>query len=258
MLEVKNLAYSYNKKRTVLKDVNLAVNKGDILCLLGPNGTGKTTLLRSILGLNKIAKGEILLNNKSILSLSQKDKAKLMAYVPQALTMSFPYEVLEVVIMGRTPHLKSGMAPSSKDIEISKESLNVLDIEHLSTRSFNEISGGERQMVFVARAIAQQAKILIMDEPTANLDYGNQVRMLRVVNSLAEQGYGILMTSHFPDHAFLACNKVALLKDGKVSKYGLPEEVVTSQSLSELYGTPICVSSALVNGESQNVCIPLI
>lgn len=257
MLEVKELAYNYNNKKEVLKNVNLSLSAHDILCLLGPNGTGKTTLLRSILGLNKIKKGEVLLNGKNLFKIPPVQRAKMMAYVPQALTMSFPYRVDEVVLMGRTAHLGYGMPPSKEDEEISEQSLEVLGISHLADRSFNEISGGERQMAFVARAIAQRARILIMDEPTANLDYANQIRMLRVVNELSKKGYAILMTSHFPDHGFLACNKVALLKGGRVLEYGKPKEVITTKTLTNLYDTPVCVSTAMVEGEPKSVCIPL-
>lgn len=259
MLEVNGLAFSYSEDKSILKDVSLSLEEHDILCLLGPNGTGKTTLLRCLLRLSKFKKGKVSVLGEDIMNLSSKERAKAMAYVPQAVTMSFPYEVIEVVLMGRVAHLSRGRRPSSEDKEIALNALESLGITHLKNKFFNEISGGERQMVLVARAIAQRAKILIMDEPTANLDFGNQVRMLKVIKSLSEKGYGVLMTSHFPDHAFLACNKVALLKGGTVIAKGVPEEIVTSESLSSLYETPICVTSAEINENKDKikVCIPI-
>lgn len=259
MLKVKNLAFSYGNNLDILKDVSLEVKAHDILCLLGPNGTGKTTLLRCLLNLTKPKSGEVLVLGRYIKSLTVKERAKSLAYVPQAVAMSFPYEVIDVVLMGRTAHLQKGKAPSKEDEKICLESLESLGITYLRNKYFNEISGGERQMVLVARAIAQKAKILIMDEPTANLDYGNQVRMLKVINLLASKGYAILMTSHFPDHAFLACNKVALLKDGSIFEVGKPDKVVTSENLTNLYGTPICVTSAEINQSKKTtkVCVPI-
>lgn len=258
MLTVNDLAYSYSPKREILRKVNFSIESNDILCLLGPNGTGKTTLLRCILGLNRINKGEVIINGKNLKDMPQKERAKLMAYVPQAYTLSFPYSVIEVVLMGRTAHLVNGRRPSKKDLNIAYGALESLGILHLKDRLFNEISGGERQMVLVARAIAQRAKILIMDEPTANLDYGNQVKMLKVVNELSDLGYAILMTSHFPDHAFLACNRVALLKGGEIISRGTPEEIVTSENLTSLYDTSIFVTNADVDGDVKKVCIPII
>lgn len=258
MLNVKGLSFRYTQDRTVLEDISLSLKANDILCLLGPNGTGKTTLLKCLLKISKFQSGEVLLEGRSIKGISPRERAKIMAYVPQAAVMSFPYEVNEVVLMGRTAHLPMGKKVNLIDKDIASSALQMLGISHLKYRHFNEISGGERQMVLIARAIAQESKILIMDEPTANLDYGNQVRMLKVIKRLATKGYGILMTSHFPDHAFLACNKVALLKGGSIIAMGKPEEIVTSENLTKIYGTSICVTTAKFNEEeNKRVCIPI-
>ncbi len=182
-----------------------------------------------------------------------------MAYVPQASTISFPYEVEEIVMMGRTTHLKLGSSPSRKDREICLQALESLGISHLRTKTFSKMSGGERQMVLLARAMAQQAQILVMDEPTANLDYSNQVKILQLINHLSEEGYSILMTSHFPDHAFLACDKVLLMRDGYIMGRGCPDEAVTSESLSSLYNSKVCVTRAtLYPDETETkVCVPV-
>lgn len=259
MLTVQGLKFYYHPDITILKDISLELAGHDILCLLGPNGTGKTTLLRCLLALNKIKGGSIEIDGCDLSKISAKNRAKMMAYVPQATSMAFPYEAREMVLMGRVAHLPTGGRPTHKDRELADEAMERLGILHLRRSQFNEISGGEKQMVLVARALAQQARIMIMDEPTANLDYSNQVRMLKVIKSLAEQGYSILMTTHLPDHAFLACNKVALMRDGLLMAQGLPDEVLTSENLSKLYAAPVCVTKAALHpweGEAK-VSIPI-
>jgi iron complex transport system ATP-binding protein len=259
MLKVENLRFYYNKDHEIIKDLSFDLKERDILCLLGPNGTGKTTLLRCLLALNKPVAGTIQVDGFNITRTTSRKLAKYLAYVPQASSMAFPYEAEEIVLMGRIAHLNLGASPTRKDREICYEAMECLGISHLRTKSFNKMSGGERQMVLVARAMAQQAKILIMDEPTANLDYSNQVKILQIINQLSEQGYSILMTSHFPDHAFLACNRVILMKDGVVMACGTPDNVVTSDSLSNLYQTQVCVTEAtLYPGDTiTKVCIPI-
>ncbi|MBU5434626.1 ABC transporter ATP-binding protein [Pseudoflavonifractor sp. MSJ-37] len=259
MLSIEHLRYWYQPGRPVLEDVSFALEGGDILCLLGPNGTGKTTLLRCLLGLSQAKGGEVVLDGQSLSHLSHRGRAKRLAYVPQSTAMAFPYEVREVVLMGRVPHLPPGASYRQADHDTVAEALDRLQIGHLARRKFQELSGGERQMVLVARALAQQANYLVMDEPTANLDYGNQVKILRVVDELAQSGYGILMTSHYPDHAFLVCTKAVLMRDGRVMAWGAPGDVVTTEALTALYQTPVCVSTASVDGMPPvPVCVPLL
>ncbi|SHI18720.1 iron complex transport system ATP-binding protein [Sporobacter termitidis DSM 10068] len=259
MLEVRDVSFYYRPDRPILRDISLELRSGDILCLLGPNGTGKTTLLRCILSLNKIKGGSIALEGQELSKVSAKKRAEMMAYVPQASSVTFPYEAGEIVLMGRVAHLALGSRPTEKDRRRAEEAMDKLEISHLSRYQFNEMSGGEKQMVLVARAVAQQARILIMDEPTANLDYCNQVKMLKVIKVLAEQGYAILMTSHFPDHAFLACSKAVLMRDGVIMAQGMPEEVVTTENLTALYSTPVCVAEAKLDSKDTvtKVCIPV-
>lgn len=257
MLEIEHLQFSYKKNVPVLRDVSFSANKGDILCLLGPNGTGKTTLLRCILGLQKPKQGQIHLNGEDILNISPKKRAKLMAYVPQSSALSFPYSVCDAVLMGRLSHINVGARHSAQDKQVVMECLEKLQIAHLAECSFQELSGGERQMVLVARGLAQQSPVLIMDEPTANLDYSNQIKILKTIRALAAQGYTILMTSHFPDHAFLACTVAVLMSGGLVAACGTPDEVVTTENLSKLYQANVCVSTANIAGKMTKVCMPL-
>lgn len=258
MLEIKNLQYWYKAERTVLRDVSFTVPSGDIVCLLGPNGTGKTTLLRCLLGLYTPKGGTVMLDGKDLNSLTNRERAKRMAYVPQSSALAFPYEVREVVLMGRVAHLSPGAAHRDTDREAVRGALERLKLTNLSRRRFQELSGGERQMVLVARALAQQSAYLVMDEPTASLDYGNQVRILNTIKHLADEGYGILMTSHYPDHTFLAGTRAVLLRDGTVMSEGTPDKVVTTESLTALYETPVEVSEAIAAHEKTKVCIPLL
>lgn len=258
MLQVEDLRFSYRRKREVLRGVTFSVDSGDILCLLGSNGTGKTTLLRCLLGLSKPDSGRIFVDGTDLGRLSVKQRARFMAYVPQSTSIAFPYKAFEVVMMGRVSRLAPGAGHSREDKEAVERALERLQISHLAECRYQEMSGGERQMVLVARALAQESRLLVMDEPTANLDYHNQVKILAAIRYLSSQGLGILMTSHYPDHAFLACSKVALMKNGVISACGNPDEVVTSESLTALYDTPVHVGQTSVGSLSIKTCIPLL
>jgi len=257
-LEIKNAVCGYGLN-TVVDGISVKVESGEILCLLGPNGVGKTTFFKTILGFLKLISGEITLNDENIQKFSKKNLAKAIGYVPQAHTPSFPYKVLDVVVMGRTAHLGMFSSPSKRDVKIAEEALETLDVSFLKDRIYTEISGGERQMVLIARALTQQAEILVMDEPTSNLDFGNQVKVLAQINKLAKMGLGIIMTSHFPDHAFLCSTKVALLQNNNVFTVGSVEQVVTEENLKAAYGVNVkIISSINRQGKTIKSCVPLI
>jgi iron complex transport system ATP-binding protein len=260
-IAVEGLCFNYPKHPNLLNGISFSLAEGDVLCLLGPNGTGKTTLLRCLLGINKISRGKIWVGNREVHKISARELARMVAYVPQAANMVFPYQVIDLVLMGRSPHIGIMSVPAEKDMEVAREALFKAGIAHLENALFSEISGGERQLVLIARALAQQSEILIMDEPTASLDYGNQARILEIINELSRQDYAIIMTTHFPDHAFLACNKVAILKGGKILALGAPDEIVTENNLSALYAASIKVVAAKIFDDPPKevkVCIPLL
>lgn len=258
MLEIADVSFRYHRHREILKGVTLSVDAGDILCLLGSNGVGKTTLLRCLLGLQKPTSGSITMDGIDIASMQPKQRARYLAYVPQSSSLAFPYEAKEVVLMGRVSRLRGGASHSSADKAAAMGAMERLQIAHLADRRYQELSGGEKQMVLVARALAQESQLLVMDEPTANLDYHNQVKILAAIKYLSSQGLSILMTSHYPDHAFLACSKVALMNDGRIVRCGAPDNVVTSENLTELYDTPVRVMYAESGALRIKTCIPLL
>ena len=258
-LQIKNAKCGYLKK-TILENVSFEIGTGDILCILGPNGVGKTTLFKTILGFLKLKGGSILLDGEDINKWSRKEFAKAIGYLPQTHIPPFPYKVRDVVVMGRTAHLGIFSSPSSEDYEIAEKTIDLLGIAHLTDKVYTEISGGERQLVLIARALAQEPKILIMDEPTSNLDYGNQVRVLKHIKELSKRNIGIIMTSHFPDHAFMASTKVLAINGGEEYSIGTSEEVVTSQLLQKIYNIRVQINTVVdrMNNDTLKVCVPIL
>lgn len=257
-LEIKHASCGYGQK-LVVEDLSIKLESGEILCLLGPNGVGKTTLFKTILGFLKLKGGQILLDGENVQGWSRRRLAKAMGYVPQAHTPPFPFKVIDVVVMGRTAHLGLIGSPSRVDLAIAEEALEILNVSFLKDRIYTEISGGERQMVLIARALAQQPKILVMDEPTSNLDFGNQIRVLEQINRLSRRGLGVIMTSHFPDHAFLCSTRVALMQRNNVFTIGSADEVITEENLKAAYGIAVkIINTVNETGEQIKACIPLL
>jgi iron complex transport system ATP-binding protein len=253
LMEVSNASFSYDGKLNIFENINFSVEKGDIFCILGANGTGKTTLIKCINGLMKLSTGNVLINNQNILSLKQNEIAKNIGYIPQIHNSTFPFSVLDVVLMGRSPHLEMFASPGEKDIKIAENSLKTLNIEYMRDTPYTEISGGEQQMVFLARILTQQPSILLLDEPTSHLDFGNQMRTLNIIEKLAKNGLSIVMSSHFPDQAFISANKVALMKGKGFLDIGSPEEVITEENMEEIYNIQV----KIVDIEHRKACIPL-
>ncbi|SEO03055.1 iron complex transport system ATP-binding protein [Paenibacillus sophorae] len=257
MLEVENLSCGYGSQ-PIVKEVSFSVRSGEIMCLLGPNGAGKTTLFKTLLSFLKPLGGTVKIKGQSTEGWSRQMLARAVGYVPQAHGAPFPFSVFDVVTMGRTAHLGLFAAPSSKDRSIADQALQMLQITALRDRIYTELSGGERQMVLIARALAQQPDILIMDEPTSNLDFGNQIRMLEQIRLLSNRGMTVVMTSHFPDHAFLCSDRVALLRRGLPFLAGSVKEVVTSENLKSAYGIDVEIAElTAATGQNVKTCVPL-
>ena len=251
MLEVENVTCGYGK-REVIHRVSLTLEAGNILCLLGANGSGKTTLFKAILGLLPVTGGRIYFDKKDTAGWSRRKVAQTFAYVPQAHTPPFAFTVRDVVLMARSSHLELFASPGRRDREIAEEALDALNITHLSGARYTELSGGERQMVLIARALAQQAQVLVMDEPASNLDFGNQIRVLNQIKRLAAGGLAMLITTHSPNHAFECASQVAVLKAGNLLAHGCPQDILTESCLEEVYAVPLRIVDV---GGGNKTCI---
>ena len=237
-----DLAVGYRvgkQPRVVADNLNIDLALGEVLCLLGPNGAGKTTLFKTLLGLLPMISGKVLLNGQDAATLSRRQIAREIAYVPQAQALEFAYTAFDLVLMGRSAHLGPFQAPKSNDADRAHAALDLLGVGDLANRPCTEMSGGQRQLVLIARALAQDARILVLDEPTASLDLANRVLVLQRVKALAGQGLGIIMSTHDPDHALEVAHKVSVLARSKQLAYGPTHEVMTSAVLSNAYGLPV-------------------
>ena len=255
-LAAQKLAYGYPGRR-IGNDVTFELNAGEVLCLLGPNGSGKTTLFKTLLGLLPVQGGEVILDGRDLRTLQRDAIARLVSYVPQAHGAFFPYTVLEVVLMGRTAHLGLFAAPSASDHGAALDAIRRMGIAHLADTTYTRISGGERQLVLIARALAQDAQMVVMDEPTANLDFGNQVRVLERIRALAADGIGVLLSTHDPDHTFLCADRVAMLHNGGLLACGVADDVMTTAQLQQLYGVDVVVTEVALGQGTRRVCLPL-
>ena len=235
------------------RDVDVEVRASEVLCLLGPNGSGKTTLFKTLLGLLPAQAGEVLLDGIPITHLSRQEIARRVAYVPQAQTAHFPFRVIDMVVMGRTAHLGLFATPSSLDRRKALDALAGLGIADLAGKEYTRISGGQRQLCLVARALAQDAPAIIMDEPTASLDFGNQVMVLSEVKRLASRNLAVVLSTHDPDHAFSLADRVALLHGGGLVAQGTPNEVLTADQLRAVYHVNVAIERL---SRGQTVCVP--
>lgn len=252
-LEVRNLSFSYGE-HPVLDDVSFSLEDGQVLSVLGPNGVGKSTLFHCILGLLTPQAGEILADGRNIRTLSSRELAQRIAYIPQSHNPAFHFNVLDMVLMGTTAQLGYFSAPGQKQLEQAQTVLEQLGISHLAQRGYAHISGGERQLCLIARAMVQQARILVLDEPSANLDYGNRIRVMQTLRALAKEGYAIIQSTHDPDQAYLYSDRILALCRGKVLAWGTPRETISNSLISRLYGVEVEVCS--LREDTFRVCVP--
>lgn len=255
-IELIDASFSYDGKTDIFTHLNCEITTDNIFCILGPNGIGKSTLLNGIMALNPLTSGRAVLDGRDIKDYPPSELAKKIAYIPQTYHMVFPFKVLDLVLMGRTPHLSDMNKPSKHDYDRVMEAVCELGLEPFLERSCTQLSGGQLQLVMLARAIAQEADFLIMDEPTSHLDYGKQMETLRMMKVMNDRGVGVLFTSHTPDHAFLVCDKVAIMNHGTFERVGAPSEVVSAEVLSEIYNTDIEILSYGPDGGGR-VCVPV-
>ena len=254
-IKVQNLDFAYDRKRQVLKDISFAIDDGKMVCLIGPNGVGKSTLFKTILGLIHCSNGKIYLDGEDTTNMSAAQIARKVAYIPQSSPVTFNYSVFEMVLMGTTAGMSMFAVPEKKERQTAEEAMEKLGISNLKNRGFSYISGGERQLALIARALCQQSKVLIMDEPTANLDYGNSTRVMQHIKELSLGGYTIIQATHQPDQAFMYADEVLAMKDGSIIAQGEPREIITKELIEELYGVQVEIES--LYGDSLRVCVPM-
>ncbi|WP_251554079.1 ABC transporter ATP-binding protein [Neobacillus muris] len=240
VLKIENLSFGY-EKTTIFNHISFEIETGGIFCLFGPNGCGKSTLIECILGSLKPAEGQILLNNQSINKIKPVELAKSIGYVPQSHTKNFPYKVIDVVIMGRAAYTGTFSPPSHEDRLIAERALDTLGLIHLKEKPYTQLSGGQTQLVMLARALTQETPIILMDEPTAHLDFRHELMILEtIVNLIREKNISIIMATHFPNHAFYFENcgistKVALMNNQVFEAVGNPVEVLTEANMLKTF-----------------------
>ena len=256
MLEVKGIHFRHHHlEEDVLRGIGFTARSGEITTLLGPNGSGKTTVLKCIAGFWKPQRGEILFNKKNISNLPYEKRAKMLAIVPQEHEPPFPYSVLDAVLMGRVSHVGLFSSPSRHDYLKAEEAIEAVGISYLREKAYTRVSGGERQLVLIARALAQESPIMLLDEPTSHLDFGNQVSVLNKVRDIARQkGLTVLTTLHDPNMAMLFSDRVVMMSMGNIISDGTPDSVITEENLSRVYSIGVSV----INYNGARVVCPKI
>lgn len=257
-LTVQNGCFSYHRgKDPIFRDIHFSVGSGEVLAILGPNGAGKTTLLRCITGMLKWSRGESLLDGEPIRGMAPRKLWSRMAYVPQARAASSAYTAFETVLLGRSSRLGAFETPGHADVEKATEVMELLGISHLAQKPCSTISGGELQMVLIARALAAEPKVLILDEPESNLDFKNQLVVLDTMSSLAAQGMTCIFNTHYPAHALQRADKALLLCRNGDYAFGPTAQVVTEAAIRRSFGVEAVIGSLETpTGTVQNV-VPL-
>lgn len=256
-LEVSDLVFSYGEA-DVLKSVSFCADRGERIAVLGPNGVGKSTLFRCLLGFLEPKRGSVKIAGRDVRDYSRRALAAELAYIPQSYSPAFDHTVLDSVLMGLGAQLGPFDRPSREQTNAAQRILDELGIGALASRGCMRISGGERQLMLLGRALIQNAHTLIMDEPTASLDYGNSFRVMQRIEALSAGGYSVIFSTHEPNQAFRYATKVLALKDGRVLAFGLPGQVLTPELLQTLYGVPVAVTQVQAGSRVFSVCTPYV
>ncbi|MGO1581458.1 MAG: ABC transporter ATP-binding protein [Peptoniphilaceae bacterium] len=247
---IKNASFEYEQNKLILDNISFSLNEGEILAIMGSNGIGKTTLIKCIMGILELKMGQVYINDK-------KGKESLLdiAYVPQGHKSTFSYSVMEMVLFGRAKHMSIFSLPQEKDYEIATEALKDMGIYHLKDKSCNSLSGGQLQMVMVARAIAAKPKLLILDEPESHLDFYNQVLILDTIYSLArKRRITCILNTHYPNHAIKLADKLLLLDKGDY-KIGKPLDILNSENVEKFFNVKSTIANVNVENKWMNIFV---
>lgn len=255
IIEVKNLSFQFNKNNSILSNIDFSLKAGDILTILGANGSGKSTLLNCIMKILEPTSGEIYVDGINLKKYSYTELSKTISYVQQSQDKIFDFEVRDYIVLGLAPHIGIFSVPKKEDYKKVDLIIDKLHINHLAYKTISKMSGGERQLVQIARAIIQNPQILILDEPTNNLDYGNQIKLLNIITNLVkEDNVTVLMTTHMPDHALLLNQKSAILNKNEKFIIGESAEVITAKNLEQIYDIPL--ELIYLKKTDRIICVP--
>lgn len=258
LLEFADISSGFDADKPLVEHVNMELHEGEIACVLGPNGCGKTTLVRSALGMRKLLGGKAFLDGRDLAKIPAQQRARQFAYVAQAHNQPFPYRVAEMVMLGRMAIIAGSGKPRAADYDAVEEILGQLDLYDLRNEPYTDLSGGQVQRVMIARALAQDPKVLVLDEPTAALDYGNAAKVLQAIRSLADNGQAAIMITHAPNQAFLLRSKVLLLRPGQVPVFGEASQAITSANIAASYGHDVRVVEFLDRQKRMSrLCAPV-
>nr|WP_319491477.1 ABC transporter ATP-binding protein [uncultured Desulfobacter sp.] len=263
LIQIRDAGFSHTGTQ-VFDRVDLTVSKGESLCLLGPNGCGKTTLLDCLLGINTLDKGSIIIDQTPITRMSAAQTARYLAYVPQRHSSSFSFTVMDILLMGRTPYTALFSSPSARDRKKAEALLESLGLLHLKDRNYTRLSGGETQLVMILRALVQDTPVIVMDEPTAHLDFKNELLVLETIaRMIRDRGLTLIMATHFPNHAFFLENaglpvQVCFMHQGRIQTAGTPSQALTGENISRVFGVKAAVVTEQIrdNGEIKQI-IPI-
>lgn len=258
IFEVKNGYYGYEKGKNLFEDINLKINDGEVLTILGANGVGKTTLLKCMMGIFKWHKGETLIDNKNIKDIPYQEIWKQIGYVPQAKNSAFAYTAEEMVLLGRSPHLSLFKQPKKEDLEVVEEAMSIVGINYLKNKYCNQMSGGELQMVLIARALASKPKMLVMDEPESNLDFKNQLIILETIEKLSsEYKISCIINTHYPEHALRVGNKALILCKDYSKFYGDARKVINRENMKKAFGVEVAIENIEVESKDFTYVFPI-
>lgn len=256
-IDIKNISFSYKEEKKVLSSTSFSLSSGDMTALLGRNGAGKSTLFKIFLKMLTPQSGGIEIDGRNLASFTNKELAKVFSYIPQSSYMEFPYSVMDTLLMAKASALPIFSSPKMKEKREAEEILEDFSISHLSSRNMENLSGGEKQLILIARALLQNAAFIILDEPTSNLDYGNQLMVLEKLKELNKQGIGIIYSTHNPELALTYSSRILTLNDGQVSTYSDPGELVETDALDRLYGRRLYIRRIFTGESERYICAPM-